>query len=132
MHKLIRLRRQTQKNDGTAYKTGKGVPFTMLYVKVEGKEKDISFFEYADSPSKEWTEGQEVAFEIEQNGEYLNGKFPKKDGNNGLNNDKLENIDSRTFKMSMEVLTIKKLVEEIAVKVGVRAEYLEGESEIAF
>ena len=107
--KITKISRYEKNKEGQPY-VGKFGPYTRLLVRVEERgDKDISFFENEKSPSKEWAEGQEVEFNIKENGQYLNGEYIKKETAVGNNSPMIEDIAKRVYR-------IEKMVEKMGRK----------------
>lgn len=75
---ITKIARFTTKKDGTPLTTKDGRPYTSVRLQCqEYGDKWVSGFENADT--KAWSEGEKVEAEIEQKGEYLNFRVPKKE-----------------------------------------------------
>lgn len=75
---ITKIARFTKKQDGTPLLTKDGRPYTSIRIKTtEHGDKWLSGFENAET--KNWKEGDAVEAEVEQKGEYLNFRVPKKE-----------------------------------------------------
>lgn len=75
---LTDIKRYDKDKEGNPLKTKDGRPYTRLVIKTdEYKDKLISGFD--NQETKNWQVSQEVEIEVEQKGEYLNFRLPKKD-----------------------------------------------------
>ena len=78
---LTQVQRFTNDKEGNPLKTRDGRPYTRLLIRAkEYGDKSLSGFD--GEQAKDWKEGQEVEVEVEQKGEYLNFKLPKKENPN--------------------------------------------------
>lgn len=75
--KLISVTRYANDKDGNPLKTKDGRLYTRLVIGAEGYEKTLSGFDGKET--KDWAVGSEVEVEVEQKGDYLNFRVPKKD-----------------------------------------------------
>ncbi len=75
---LTSIQRYDKDKGGLPLKTRDNRPYTRLVIRVkEYGEKQLSGF---DNPqTQNWKEGDEIEAEVEQKGEYLNFKLPKKE-----------------------------------------------------
>ena len=134
MYKILNLKRFTKDKEGNQLK-GKFGPYTRLVVQIESQEprysgKNISFFENDNSPSKSWKEGDEVDFTIEQNGEYLNGKFIKADDGNKAH---LEEQNRLLFRIDRKLDAIMKFHEiELETPHPLGKDYPKNEGDMPF
>ena len=75
---LTQVSRFTKDKNGQDLKTKDGRNYTRLLIRcTEYGDKGISGFE--GNETREWKEGAEVEAEVEQKGEYLNFRVPKKE-----------------------------------------------------
>lgn len=74
---LTNVTRYDKDKEGNPLKTKDGRPYTRLVIKTdEYQAKSISGFDSQET--RDWKVGDEVEAEVEQKGEYLNFKLPKK------------------------------------------------------
>lgn len=102
--KITSIKRYEKDKEGKPY-VGKFGPYTRLLVQVEGEYagKDISFFENPKSPSLGWNVGDEVSFNVKQNGQYLNGEYIKATSTTGAMTDE---IAKRVYRIEQMVNAI--------------------------
>ncbi len=101
--KLTSVTRYTTKQDGTPLVTKLGKPYTSIRIKAE-KYGDKFISGFGDQVNAAWAVGDEVEVEVEQKGEYLNFRMPKKEDKI---DDKLEMILNKLVGISIALETIK-------------------------
>lgn len=74
--KIIAVTRYTKDKNGSPLITKTGKSYTRVSLNVEGYDKRLSGFE--SDETKNWKEGDLVEIDVEENGQYLNFKVPKK------------------------------------------------------
>ncbi len=117
LKKLTSIKRYSEDKDGNPLKTKDGRNYTRLVIGIEGQTKTLSGFDSKDTA--DWVVGNEVEIEIEEKGEYLNFKVPKKDAVNGK---VLETIQNNLLKQGMVINQMFEAIRQIQ-KVVVKDDY---------
>lgn len=104
---LTQVNRYTTSKDGSPLKTKDGRPYTSVRVKcVEYGDKILSGFE--NHVTKSWKEGDKVEVEVEEKGDYLNFRTPKKEG---VSDAKLEQVLNYLAALRVDVTKILGIIE---------------------